>query len=282
MSQYPPNYQYNYGQGHSPYGNYGSAGGQPGGQPPPKKISTMAIILIVLGIFFVGTVLMIGLLVALLIPSIGAARSAALRMEDQNNLKQIALAFHNYHDVYKKFPAPAASNAEGVDVWSWRVALLPFLEKVSLYQRIDFKEMKPWNDPINASWQAEAPSVFRSERAQPRPSPDACHVFVISAPTKKEHGNPIFIDGIYTPLAAIRDGTSNTILAIQLANYSVPWASPNILTVDEAYRLIQQEKDVVQVAFADGAVVALPVTIDRATFDALVSRDGGEVVDTNF
>ena len=82
----------------------------------------------------------IGVLVALLLPAVQAAREAARRSQCKNNLKQIGLAMHNYHDTAKCFP-PAAivqHDRAGFAVigngggWSWSVALLPYLEQVAL------------------------------------------------------------------------------------------------------------------------------------------------------
>ncbi len=85
----------------------------------------------------------IGILVALLLPAVQAAREAARRMQCTNNLKQQALACHNYHDTYKTFPpnhifsgnTPAASaNTEG---WGWQALILPFMEQQPMYDQLD-------------------------------------------------------------------------------------------------------------------------------------------------
>lgn len=84
----------------------------------------------------------IGILVALLLPAVQAAREAARRMQCSNNLKQIALAMHNYHDVYKVFPMDggwrdgSAANPRSDNrsfSWSHRWRLLPFVERKSEY-----------------------------------------------------------------------------------------------------------------------------------------------------
>ena len=71
----------------------------------------------------------IGILVALLLPAVQAARDAARRAQSSNNLKQIVLAMHNYHDVYKKFPPRANFGDDGKPLLSWRVHILPFVEQ---------------------------------------------------------------------------------------------------------------------------------------------------------
>jgi prepilin-type N-terminal cleavage/methylation domain-containing protein len=90
----------------------------------------------------------IGILVALLLPAVQAAREAARRMQCGNNQKQFGLAMHNYHDVYKKFPYGVLrfdNTAAGgnVDSWAssqitWIGRLLPYLEQQPLYDRINF------------------------------------------------------------------------------------------------------------------------------------------------
>ena len=91
----------------------------------------------------------IGILVSLLLPAVQAAREAARRMQCGNNLKQMSLAVHNYHDTYKVFPpgylgAPPNLDCAGVNNtparrkgWGWAVYILPFVEQSALYNQLD-------------------------------------------------------------------------------------------------------------------------------------------------
>jgi prepilin-type N-terminal cleavage/methylation domain-containing protein/prepilin-type processing-associated H-X9-DG protein len=90
----------------------------------------------------------IGILVALLLPAVQAAREAARRMSCSNNVKQLALALHNYHDSNKKFPGCYVGRlADGTTApytnlntgRSWMAAILPFIEQNAIFQRIDDK-----------------------------------------------------------------------------------------------------------------------------------------------
>jgi len=83
----------------------------------------------------------IGILVALLLPAVQAAREAARRMQCTNNLKQLALANHNYHDIYKTFPpnhifSVAAANAQNTEGWGWHVLILPQMEQQPLHDQL--------------------------------------------------------------------------------------------------------------------------------------------------
>ena len=105
----------------------------------------------------------IGILVALLLPAVQAAREAARRMSCSNNLKQLGLAMHNYHDTYKRFPMHGIYHNSGTGVggsrqpgWDWSnaskgsmlVKLLPFVEQQPLYDSINFTlGAVAWNSP---------------------------------------------------------------------------------------------------------------------------------------
>lgn len=84
----------------------------------------------------------IGILIALLLPAVQAAREAARRMSCGNNLKQIGLALHNFEGTYKHFPPnwrPTIPTPSGsIDGWSAQAQLLPYLEQNNLSSTIDF------------------------------------------------------------------------------------------------------------------------------------------------
>ncbi len=83
----------------------------------------------------------IGILVGLLLPAVQAAREAARRMQCSNNLKQLGLSFHNYHDAFKKFPIQYRNNAlagsHGLTQTSWVRGTFPFIEQRNLYDAFD-------------------------------------------------------------------------------------------------------------------------------------------------
>lgn len=100
---------------------------------PRSKGFTLVELLVVIAI--------IGILVALLLPAVQAARAAARRISCANNLKQITLAVANFESTYQEFPSswrPAQPLASGVDGWSVHGQILPFLEQTGLSSNIDW------------------------------------------------------------------------------------------------------------------------------------------------
>jgi len=82
----------------------------------------------------------IGILIALLLPAVQAAREAARRSECTNKLKQLTLAMHNYHDVHNKLPVnyrPSGTTFEAdYSTWSWMQGILPFIEQKPLFDQL--------------------------------------------------------------------------------------------------------------------------------------------------
>jgi prepilin-type N-terminal cleavage/methylation domain-containing protein len=74
----------------------------------------------------------IAILVSLLLPAVQQAREAARRTSCKNNMKQLALAMHNYHDVYNALPLGMVHRV------NWRISILPFLEQANVYSQLDF------------------------------------------------------------------------------------------------------------------------------------------------
>lgn len=86
----------------------------------------------------------IAILIALLLPAVQQAREAARRSQCKNNLKQIGLGLHNYHDSFNAFPPGAQAGPGTTEVarWTqginWRASILPYLDQASLYNKMDF------------------------------------------------------------------------------------------------------------------------------------------------
>ena len=182
----------------------------------------------------------IGILIALLLPAVQAAREAARRSQCTNNLKQTALAFHNYHDVYKTFPAWTYqvnslyhTAAQGNNTW-WqgfggRVMILPFLEQSAIYGKIDWNCLAAYDTPANPYGTGsnntllrlgpvtafQCPSDFAYNDANYKAyanitgSTGANWVNARDAGVQYETG--MFRRQIETSLRDVRDGTSNTI-----------------------------------------------------------------------
>ncbi|HWL10640.1 MAG TPA: DUF1559 domain-containing protein [Planctomicrobium sp.] len=79
----------------------------------------------------------IAILVSLLLPAVQQAREAARRSQCKNNLKQLGLALHNYHDTYGMFPLGATGSRNNRPQVSWHVRILPFIDQTALYNQID-------------------------------------------------------------------------------------------------------------------------------------------------
>ena len=95
----------------------------------------------------------VGILIALLLPAVQAAREAARRATCRNNLKQLGLALHGFHDVHKMFPPSATQHGNGGLHENWVILILPFMEHQSLLDQfdLDFPISHPVNEPARST-----------------------------------------------------------------------------------------------------------------------------------
>ncbi len=175
----------------------------------------------------------IGILVVLLLPAVQAAREAARRMQCTNRLKQLGLANHNYHDVYKSLPPMRCGTSRSTDEdCNWYcmngfVSLLPFMEQQQIYDYAKARNFGPvpWSD-YEGTWTVRIPSLLcpSDEELNQPPFGNRSYSFCLGT-TVYQNENEWDPDpnGCYNNIGDpgarkrpysfrdIRDGTSNTV-----------------------------------------------------------------------
>jgi hypothetical protein len=238
---------------------------------------------VVLG--FLGLVSVVPLLIALLLPAVQNVRDAAARQQEANNLKQMAIAMHNYHSAYGTFPAATTYRTrDGKPALSWRVALLPFIEEERLYKQ--FKLDEPWDSPNNIALLPQTPKVYLLP-GKPNDGSGLTHYQVFVGPgtvfqPKLKEGQfqlpiPQGMPHSGMRLTDITDGTSNTFL-IATARNAVPWTKPDDIPYDPNLPIPPlggHLRDGFQVAFADGTTRWIRGSVPESTLRLLITANDG-------
>ena len=247
---------------------------------PPMKRSTGPVVIIVALVVALGAFLVCGgILAALLLPAVGAAREAARRSMCSNNLKQIGLALHNYHDTYRCFPPAYIPDEDGQPMHSWRVLILPFLEAGALHDAYNFDE--PWDSPNNLALANMMPTTYRCPSDTQSGDSETSYTMIVGPETISDGPKA-------TKMAEITDGTSNTILVVEAAGSGINWMDPRDLDAAQISHLVNDPVDGgvesehmggANVLFCDGAVTFLSESIDPELMKAMSTIAGGEAVD---
>jgi hypothetical protein len=188
-----------------------------------KANSGAGTVVLIVGVVSLASLVMCGgLLAALIIPAVQSERLAMQHMRSKNNLKQIMLALHNYHDAQGAFPPAYIADKDGRPKHSWRVLILPYFEEASIYNRYDMSQ--PWDSPQNLSLANTVPQVYRSptdEKHAPKGNQTSYLLFV---------GENTLFDGRgERKIAEVTDGISNTIAICEVNNSGVIWTQPTDL-----------------------------------------------------
>jgi prepilin-type processing-associated H-X9-DG protein len=227
-----------------------------------------------------GCLVLVGLaiVVAFCLPAMRHAGPAARRMSSGNNLKQIALAMHNYHDIHGKFPRAYHLTENGERTLSWRVAILPYIEQAELRQR--YRADEPWDSEANLLVGEEPISVYRNPGDEGS-KPNQTSYMVITGP------GTLFEEGKDFSFADCLDGSANTILAVEVINSGANWTQPIDLDIRNmilkinggGFGISSPWKGGANVAFADGSVRFLPNDTLEESLRAMITRAGGEEVE---
>ncbi|PQO35348.1 DUF1559 domain-containing protein [Blastopirellula marina] len=168
----------------------------------------------------VGLVLLVALIgLRLATPWLRQMIDMANQKVTSANVRQIALAMYNYHDVYGELPPPYVADEYGNPMHSWRVLILPFLESSDVYSRYDFSE--PWDGPNNSLLFDDRPSPYKDPR-MPVDDGRRTSIQVISG-----------AGAIFDPTASgvsfksVTDGLMGTVLVIENCAEPVIWTKPD-------------------------------------------------------
>ncbi|MCF7961714.1 MAG: DUF1559 domain-containing protein [Pirellula sp.] len=255
--------------------SYADSNGKGGGNTAVIVASILAglcVVLLVCG----------GILAALLLPAVQAAREAARRMQCTNNMKQIGLALHNYESAYKSLPPAYTVDSEGNRLHSWRSLILPYLEQSAVYNRIDFS--KPWDHPDNEFIRELNVPTFMCPSTK-LPNGYTTYVAVVAP-------NGVFSGPTPTNFQDIKDGLSNTLMVVETTEAkAVHWMEPNDTDLNAFIASLpgpvppndrHAHTGGSVVTFGDGSVQFLSSNTPVETLQALVTSNGGERVNTDF
>ena len=206
-----------------------------------------------------------------LVKGFAESQKAASRRVLTMPLRQIGLAFHNYHDTFNGLPSYcAAKNDDGVNKGlSWRVYLLPFIEEAVLYQEFHLDE--PWDSEHNKTLIERMPKIFECEGVE-KPGHTSLHVFT-GERTPLGGDEP-------TTFGNITDGMSNTLMVVEAGPDKADiWTKPSGIEFnpEDPKAALGKLAETFRILFFDGSVREISSEIDDATLNRLIQHADGEV-----
>ncbi len=233
----------------------------------------------------VGLILFIALLIDLAVaPEVRGSRIDACK----NNLKQIAQAILGYESDHGCLPPAYVAGPDGKPWHSWRVLILPYLGRKDLFDSYNFKE--PWNGSNNIKLARNMPDVFHCPNDKDaNGKPTTNYLAVVGPDTVWPMNKSVSVKDIF-------DGSTQTILLVDMANSGINWMEPRDLSFEKVCKddpstnpdlfaphgrkggLRYKWAGKSAAAFADGHQTSFSSNFLSENFKALLTRSGGEWV----
>lgn len=218
--------------------------------------------------------------VAMMVLAHGEARASVRRVWCASNLKQLAMAMHNYQQYHGCLPPAAITDKDGKPLLSWRVAILPYLDASDLYDEFHLDE--PWDSPHNAPLALRTPGRYGCPSNYEQVSGMTNYQVIVGTMTAfRPDYKPVRLD-------EFTDGVQHTILIAE-SRQAVPWSKPDDIPVFMMIPLTEigmphgRHGDGFNVVMADGAGRFIKNSVNPDSFRAAATRNGSEVIsDTEF
>jgi prepilin-type N-terminal cleavage/methylation domain-containing protein len=246
----------------------------------------------------------IAILIALLLPAVQQAREAARRTQCRNNMHQLGLAIHNYHDTHMLFPPLGIGSYQA----SFFTLILPFMDEASIYNAYNMahtafsRAATPAGSYVNTTVTSQVMAQYKCP-SQVEPTKNLFLVNTHFLPVVQSNRNTYdgcFLTNAWTDsrirVRDIRDGTSNTIgvgehVPEPNVQYWYNWSTHHYCRAGETYLPMNTRRAISRYTFGsdheggafflfmDGQVKFLSENIDSTTYRALSTRAGNELID---
>jgi len=227
--------------------------------------------------FYAGLAALVSLMLGAPMANGPSSQESPSRAMCSNNLKQIALALHAYHQRYGSFPPAYVADANGKPLYSWRMLILPELGNNNLAQQLHRDEA--WDGPNNSKLTQFALPVFNcpsDRRSGSWPSGMTSYVAAVGPNTAWSGTKPRKLSDFKNP--------GGTILVVEIANSGINWAEPRDLYIGQMPAGINPKvgqglssghpDGAVNVFFADGSIRSLPSTTGPKKLAEMLDLDG--------
>lgn len=183
-------------------------------------------------------------------------------------MKEVARAFHNYHDSWTRFPPADAHLVDGKPMLSWRVHMLPFLGHKELYEQFNLQE--PWDSPHNKALLEKMPEIYHCDGVT---QPGFTSLMTFSGKDTP------FTGGQGPRMRNFTDGSSNVILLVQAGpDKAVPWTQPVDLPFNKGNPITalgQAPRGAFLCAMADGSIRKINPGMSAQTLSLAIQPSDG-------